>query len=126
MPDIPDAAIEAAATARLRLHCAKHPAGRLTWQDFAGEARVMLDAAAQPLGEHCASKILAHAGNGGPRPGPGSGAQSRNRAWRRYFNIAARVAARAFLDDDDMLGLAGQALAKGDYVACGDREDGAL
>lgn len=78
-------------------------------------ARAALDAVAEQLGEHCASKLRAHADDHGRHVGP---------AWRRYFGIAARVASRAFLTEADLKRLAVEALARGDYAVCQVTEDG--
>lgn len=75
-------------------------------------ANTALEAAAVPLGEYVAQAILAHRDAHGPDDG------NRMGAWRRHFGIAARVAARAFLDDDDVRRLAAEAITRGDMVRC--------
>lgn len=118
MPDFPPEVIQRAAEVRYRQYDSEFNASHLSWQDFAGEAREILDAVAEQLGQVCASKILAHMEAGGPQPARGAGARSRYGAWRRHFNAAARVAARAFLTDDDMRRIAARELAAGNFAAC--------
>lgn len=109
MADFPPEVIQRAAEVRYRQYDSEFSAAHLSWQDFAGEAREMLDAVAEALGEHCAAKIAGHAlhpRDDGDVP----------TGWHRHFGIAARVAARAFLSDDDVKRMAAAALARGDYV----------
>jgi hypothetical protein len=83
-------------------------------------ARV-LEVAAPHLEEHVAQKILAHMEAHGPKLLPGANADIYNRprrTWRRHFGIAARIAAKAFSTEDELMAAAAAALAAGQYVAC--------
>jgi len=118
VPDYPPEALGAATDA-------VHDWARtLRWRRETCEqlARVVLDAAAADLGEHAAGKILAHMNAHGPRPGSRLGGKAADdtarRAWRRHLGIAARIAARAFLTEEDEKRMAAEALARGDYVVC--------
>jgi hypothetical protein len=114
--DFPESAIRHCAEVMFRQYESEYNADHLTWRDFAGDARAILDAAAADLGEHAAARILAHMEGHGP-PG-GHGSASRLLAWRRHFSAAARVASRAFLTEDDEKRLAAEAIARGDYAVC--------
>jgi hypothetical protein len=85
-------------------------------------ATAILDAIAPLLGEHVAKRILDHMNAHGPRPGSRLGGKPADDAarwaWRRHFGIAARIAARAFLTEEDEKRLTAEALARGDFVAC--------
>jgi hypothetical protein len=121
VPDYPDTAVRHAAEVMLRNYDSQYNADHLTWRDFADDARAVLDAAAPDLGEHAARKILVHMESHGPDPAAVKLPQaqaSRSYAYRRHFQTAARVAAGAFLTDDDQKRLAAQALVRGDYVQC--------
>ena len=110
MADYPQAIYDKATAALLSLHDL-HP-------DWAATlARAALEAVAADLGEHAAGKIAAHRDAYGPQDG------ARLSGWRRHFGIAARIAARAFLTEDDLKQLAAEALARGDYMACDIPED---
>ena len=85
--------------------------------------RIVLEAAAPAMAEHAAGKITAHMENFGPRKPRGAlepvaDIGRHYRAWRRHFGIAARIAARAFMTDDDMKREAAAALNRGDFIAC--------
>ena len=80
-------------------------------------ARVALEAAAPVLAEAVARKILAHMEARGPHDAGFAGASLR-RAWRRHFQIAARVASFAFSTEDDIKRLAAEAIARGDFAVC--------
>lgn len=109
MPDYPPAICEAATAAAMREMGFDHGPDELE----EALARAALDAVAEALGEHCAAAIAAHAERQHPRY-PGQIPS----AWDRHFGIAARVAASAFLTEDDLKRLAAQALARGDFIAC--------
>ncbi|HEY6493292.1 MAG TPA: hypothetical protein VIZ43_08470 [Trebonia sp.] len=83
-------------------------------------ARAALDAVAADLGEYVAVKILAHM----EAHGPATEGAEWTRRYRRDFGTAARVAAFAFLTEDDKLRMAAAALAAGDFIACPAPEDG--
>jgi hypothetical protein len=121
MPDYPPAALRAAADAIERELLSGTDYVMAQDSDEA-LARVALDAAMPFLGEHAAAKILAHMEAHGPRPGSRTGGKpagdAARRAWRRHLGIAARIAARAFLTEEDEKRIAAAALARGDYVAC--------
>ena len=106
MPDIPRAAVRAAAEVLLRQYESECNAGHLTWRDFEHAAREVLDAAAPALGEHAAQEILAHCDRYAPLDAARLG------MWRRHFGIAARVAADALLTADDQKRLAAGALGR--------------
>lgn len=89
-------------------------------------ARAVLDAVAADLGSAVAEKILAHLDEHTADPAtPAMPQTHRHRimAKRRDFATAARVAAFAFLTEDDKLRLAAEALAAGQFVACPAPED---
>lgn len=113
MPDFPPEVIQRAAEVRLRQYDSEFSSGHLSWQDFAGEVREMLDAVAPELGEYCARKITDHAERQHPRD-----PEHLPSAFYRHFGTAARVAARAFLTDDDVTLMAAKAVARGDFAAC--------
>jgi hypothetical protein len=120
MPAYPESVIRKAAEAALRRHKSEHPHSHLRWQDFASEVTAVLDAVAEDLGQHAAGKILAHMEAHGPSPeAPGvTRHEVLRRAWRRHFGTAARVAAFAFLSEDDLKAIAARELAAGNFVAC--------
>jgi hypothetical protein len=68
---------------------------------------------AAALGDHAAQAILEHAERQHPRV-PGHVPD----AWHRHFSIAARVAARAFLTEEDTKRMAAEALMRGGFAAC--------
>ena len=120
MPDVPEAAIAAAALAIHRAACPlrddpDHDCAR----DAAHEemliprARAALEAAAPLLAEACAQRILAHAERQHPRD-----PDHVPTAWHRHMDIAARVAAGAFYTREDLLRLAAQAIERGDVAWC--------
>jgi hypothetical protein len=116
MPDYPDTAIQHAAEVMLRQYESQYSAEHLTWRDFAGDARAILDAVAPDLGEHAASKIFAHMEAHGANPATVKLPQPhalKAAAYRRHFQTAARIAARAFLTEEDTKRLAAEALARG-------------
>lgn len=112
MPDLPETAIQHCAEVMFRQYESEYNADHLTWRDFADPARAILDAAAADLGEHVAGKILAHMDKYHPAGG------SRLNPWRRHFSTAARIAAWAFLTEDDEKRLAAEAVARGDFAVC--------
>lgn len=116
MPDFPESAVQHCAEVMLRQYESEYDAGHLTWRDFADAARAILDAAAADLGDFAAGKILAHMEAHG-LPG-GHGGAVRLLAWRRHFQTAAQVAARAFLTEDDEKRLAAEAIVRGDFAPC--------
>jgi cytosine/adenosine deaminase-related metal-dependent hydrolase len=123
MPEYPEAAVQAAAEVALRQYDSQYSAGHLTWRDFADEVREILDAAAPVLAEAIAAKIAAHMEGFGPRAPVGalepvSDQGRRYRTWRRYFGIAARIAAGAFNTEDEMKQMAAEAFNRGDFIAC--------
>ena len=120
MPDVPAAALLAAALAIHRAACPlrddpDHDCAR----DAAHEemlmprARAALEAAAPLLAEACAQRILAHAERQHPRD-----PDHVPTAWHRHMDIAARVAAGAFYTREDLLRLAAQAIERGDVAWC--------
>ena len=120
MPDVPAAALLAAALAIHRAACPlrddpDHDCAR----DAAHEemliprARAALEAAAPILAEACAQRILAHAERQHPRD-----PDHVPTAWHRHMDIAARVAAGAFYTREDLLRLAAQAIERGDVAWC--------
>ena len=116
--DLPEPAVEAAAKVALRQYESEYSAAHLSWRDFEGEVRELLEAAAPHLAEHVAAKIHAHRDAHGPTAGAG------RLTWRRHLGIAARVAAAAFMTDDDRKREAAQAIARGDYVVCNPTPEG--
>lgn len=109
MPEIPEAAIAAALAARA--HALSDRPDPMVLSDET-LMRLTLEGAAVELGQHVADKILGHLEAHWP-PEPGRAAIS-----RRLFGIAARVAARAFLTEDDLRRRAAEALARGDFLGC--------
>jgi hypothetical protein len=128
MPRVPDNAVQAAAEVLLRQYESEYSAPHLTWRDFTGPAREILEAAAPVLAEAVARKIQAHAGRQFPKSDPARvpGQPDRWRTWHRHFGIAARIAAGAFSTREDQLREAAQAIADGRYIACDLREDDLL
>lgn len=87
-------------------------------------ATTVLEAAAPAMAEHVAQKIVGHMDDAcGPDTGTPLGRTMR-RAWRRHFGIAARIAAGAFMTDEDMKREAAKALSRGRFAACWLGEDG--
>jgi hypothetical protein len=122
LPDIPQAAITAAAAAIERELMSGTDYSMAAGSDEA-LARAALEAAAPVLAETVAAKILAHMEARGPKEGfAGSLGSTLRRAWRRHFGIAARIAAWAFTAEDEKKQLAAEAMARGDFTAC--REHG--
>lgn len=135
MPDIPQAAVTAAAAAIEReLLSGTHYA--MSADSDEALARAALEAAAPILAEHVAQKILAHADRQFPKTDPAKkpGQPDRWRTWHRHFGIAARVAAFAFSTEEDIKRGTAEAIARGDFAVChldaagnpvaGTREDG--
>lgn len=116
MPDIPQAAVTAAAIAIERELMSGTGYATAPDSDEA-LARVALEAAAPVLADHAARRILAHMEAHGPQAGTPLGGTMR-RAWRRHFGIAARVAALAFSTEEDIKRAAAEALSRGDFTAC--------
>lgn len=118
MPEIPPAAIMAAAAAIER--------ELLSGRDYSMAqdsdevlARVALEAAAPILAEAVARKITRHMEEHGPiDQGPDSTGAALRRAWVRHFSTAARVAAFAFSAEDDIKREAAEALKRGDFITC--------
>lgn len=112
MPDLPAAAIQAAAAAieRELMSSTDYP---MALDSDEALARVALEAAAPILADAVAQAILAHAERQHPRD-PGHVPT----AWDRHFSIAARVAAGAFSTDEDDLRMGAEALAAGNHMAC--------
>ena len=107
MPDIPLGAIEQGGRAVAEMFPGLGPeTGRRI-------ARAVLNAAAEPLGEFVAGKIGQHRDRYMT-----AYADGRAGTWRRYFGIAANVAASAFLTEDDKRRIAARELAADDFVAC--------
>jgi hypothetical protein len=119
VPDYSPEIYRKAAEAMLRRHKLARPYSHLRWQDFAEEATGILDAVAEDLGSAVAEKILAHM----EARGPATAGADWTRRYRRSFATAARVAAFAFLTEDDKLRLAAEALAAGQFVASPGPED---
>ena len=117
MPDFPPEAIQRAAEVRLRQYDSEYSAAHLTWHDFEDDAREMLDACAEALGEHVAGKLAAHRDRYPDIP------PHRLSAWRRYFGVAIQVASLAFLTEEDEKRIAARELAAGNFVACDLPED---
>lgn len=132
MPSVPDDAVQPAAEVMLRQYESQYNADHLTWRDFAGDARAVLEAAAPAMAEAVAGKITAHMESFGPRKPAGAlepvtDTGRQYRTWRRHFGIAARVAAGAFSTREDKLRAAAKALSEGNYIACnteGGADDG--
>jgi len=123
VPDIPQAAITAAAAAIGRK---MHPGDVFTMTAGSDEAlaRIALEAAVPALAEHVAARITAHADRQFPKTDPAKapGRPDLWRTWHRHFRIAAQVAALAFTTEDELKRTAAEALATGNYVACPDQE----
>ena len=119
MPEVPDAAVEAAVEAVL-----KQPG--LAAEDLRPWVKwistTVLEAAAPVMAEAVAQRILAHMDAHGPQAGTPLGGQVR-RAWRRHFGIAAQVAALAFSTPEDVKRMAAEAIGRGDYLACTGLDD---
>lgn len=120
MPEVPDAAVQAAAVA---LQAIIDPAGLREMDVYRAHARAVLEAAAPALAAAVAEKITAHMDAHGPREGAASGLVL---SWRRHFRIAAQVAAGAFSTREDQLREAAQAIADGNYMGCNLGEDDLL
>jgi hypothetical protein len=119
LPDIPPAAITAAAEAMNEAHAKRGWNKPQSW--WVNEVvTAALEAAAPLLAEAVAQKILAHMDEHGPGPAsPGVTLhETMRRAWHRHFGIAARVAAGAFYTREDHLRLAAEAIERGDCIAC--------
>lgn len=88
-------------------------------------ARAVLDAVAADLGNAVAEKILARMEANGPgmHVKLKGDAAVRRLMRRQHFATAARIAARAFLTEEDTLRQVAEAVARGDYVACPAPED---
>jgi|SRR5579871_1009568 len=116
MGEFPESVIRKAAEVRIRQYESEYSAAHLTWRDFAAEVTEILDAVAEDLGQVVAGKIRAHMEDQGPSE-VSKVARSR---WRRHFGTAARVAAFAFLTDDDKRAIAARELAAGNAIPCFD------
>lgn len=125
MADIPAAALAAGAEAVNEAHAKRGWNKPAPWWTTE-VATAVLDAAAPLLAEAVAQKILAHAEehDNGLKPANKSVDRILQRAWRRHFGIAARVAALAFYTDEDIKRLATEAVERGDYLACRLPEEG--
>lgn len=115
MPDVPAAALDAAAR-ELGRQCHGGPPDESDIQLAAD----VLAVAAPLLAEHIATAILAHAERQFPKRDPAKRAGKPDiwRTWHRHFGIAARVAAGAFYTDEDKMRLAATAIERGDFIAC--------
>jgi hypothetical protein len=114
VPDIPASILAVAAGAVLDLNLWGSVLDRMdTRQRAEVIATAVLNACAEPLGEHCAARIAEHAGRQHPRD-----PSHVPTAWDRHMGIAARVAAGAFLDDADMLRIAAREIAAGNFAVC--------
>jgi hypothetical protein len=113
MPDFPPEILAKAAEALTSLHDLDRD-----WSLILAQAA--LDSVAEDLGNHVAGLILAHMEkNGAPKRATLKGGAAVRRLMRRqHFGTAARIAARAFLTDEDTLRQAARALASGQYLAC--------
>lgn len=104
------------------------PLPRTVWEDRHPATRESFrrigETVAAFAAEHCAQAVLAHMEAHAPQVTAMTGSvdrhlqEERQRAWRRHFGTAARVAAGAFMTGDDIKRAAGEALARGDFVAC--------
>lgn len=122
MPEFPPEVIQRAAEVRMRQYESEYSLGPLTWRDFVPEVTEILDAVAEQLGEHCAAAILARmesdeAGQQERLPRQAGTQRMARTMKRQHFGIAARVASRAFLTEDDMKRIAARELAAGSFVA---------
>ena len=111
MPDYPQAIYDKATAAVILAFTGPCPDGIITADLAASLAKAVLDAIATDLGDYAAGKIAAHRDACGPRDG------ARLSGWGRHFGIAVRVAAGAFLTEDDLKRLAAEAIMRGDYMA---------
>lgn len=128
MPEIPEAAVDAALARRADLLADRPDPMVLSERRL---VTLMLEAAAPILAEAVAQKIIAHMEAFGPcKPAgalePVNETGRAHRTWRRHFGIAARVAAGAFYTDEDMKRLAAEAIARGDFIisTCPEVPDG--
>lgn len=134
MPDVPGEAVRLALIAYARALYDRPDPMVLSDESL---MRIVLEAAAPAMAEHVAAKITAHKyahEPKGPLIGGKTSEDQRRRTWRRHFGIASRIAARAFMTDDDLKRAAAEALNRGDFAACyldeagnpvaGQREDG--
>jgi hypothetical protein len=119
MPDVPEAAIQAAAIAieRELMSGKDYPMAQDSDEAL---ARAALEAAAPLLADACATAILGHMEAHGPAPAsPGvTRHETMRRAWRRNLRIAAQVASVAFSTEDDKKRIVAEALVRGDAVVC--------
>lgn len=115
MPDIPEAAVQAALAADYT--AAYEDATPERPFDAECLTRIAVEAAAPVLAEHVAKAIFDHMEEHGPQAGTPLGGTMR-RAWRRHFTIAARVAGLAFSTEEDIKRRAAEAFNRGDYTAC--------
>ena len=126
MPAIPAEAVQAAMAVRAGLLADRPDPMVLSDETL---TRKMLEAAAPILAETIAQKITEHMENFGPRKPRGpletslAGTGGAYRAWRRHFDIAARVAAGAFYTREDELRRAAEAIERGDFIVCDLPED---
>jgi len=111
--DYPDSLVRKAAEIRMRQYESEYSLGSATWRDFVPEVTEILDAVTEDLGAAVAAKILAHADEYDPLTPADLTAR-----WRRHFGICSRIAAGAFLSEDDMRRIAAREMAAGNYVAC--------
>ena len=116
MPDIPEDALEAATDEVTRWMLEYDWMTGLNAEQVRSVSRDAvtraLEVAAPTLGEHAASKILAH------MEAHGGQDFRRRHAYRMHMQTAARIAAGAFLAEDDLDRLAVEAIVRGDYIAC--------
>ena len=111
MPDYPQAIYDKATAAVITAATDFGEDGIITADLAADLAKAVLDAIAADLGDYAAGKIEAHRDAHGPQDG------ARLSGWGRHFGIAARIAAGAFLTEDDLKRLAAEAVMRDDYVA---------
>lgn len=116
MPDVPAEAVSAAE--RAIETAMTDPEFRIE-RSAAGLARAAVEAAAPILAEAVALKIRAHTETHGPAS---SGSWHARNSWRRHLSIAAQVAHFAFSTPADVARVAAEAIARGDVIICGDRE----
>jgi hypothetical protein len=122
--NLPPDAVRRVAEVLMRQHAgAGNREHHLSWRDFEREAHEVLEAVAPLLAEATAERITAHMESRGPRKPRGALEPELDigrdyRAWRRYFGIAARIAAGAFYTDEDKMRLTAEAIGRGEAIVC--------
>jgi hypothetical protein len=112
MPDIPQAAIDAARAAYANALYDRPDPTVLSDETL---MRIILEAAAPAMAEHAAGRILAHLEAHPPVVLVINGVSSDvtgGHAYRRHFRTAAQIAALAFSTDEDLMRQAAEALAR--------------